>query len=122
MPPIDAGQAADFIQTVGFPVTVAVVAIVLSTLLIWILHKVHVAEVERMGASHGAELVRIAAERQRDQADHERELRDKEAGAQAWKQMYEMANAERQANGRELAEQLRTLDIALELLHRTSPK
>jgi hypothetical protein len=49
-------------------------------------------------------------------AQHERELRDKEAAAVAWKQLYERADEERRANGRELAEQLRTLDMALELV------
>lgn len=57
-----------------------------------------------------------AAERERMTAQHERELRDKEAAAVAWKQLYERSDEERRANGRELAEQLRTLDMALELV------
>lgn len=58
----------------------------------------------------------VAAELARREAQHERELRDKEAAAVAWKQLYERADEERRANGRELAEQLRTLDMALELV------
>lgn len=49
-------------------------------------------------------------------AQHEREMRDKEAAAIAWKQLFERVDEERRANGRELAEQLHTLDLALDLV------
>lgn len=63
------------------------------------------------------DLARAAAEeRSRLIEQHARELRDKEAAAVAWKQLYERADEERRANGRELGEQLRTLDMALELV------
>ena len=55
-------------------------------------------------------------EQQRLLAQHDRELRDKEAAAVSWKQLYERADEERRANGRELAEQLKTLDMALEVV------
>lgn len=98
--PIEPGAVSQFIQTVGFPAAVAVGVAVLAYLALRFQHREHIAE-----------LVRV-------ETNHARELRDKEASAQAWKQMYELANGERQANGRELAEQLKTLDIALELVHK----
>ena len=107
--PIDPSQAADFIQTVGFPAAVAVATIVTAAAALWFLHKAHQAEIARLVAAHAAELSRLGD-------DHQRELRDKTAGAEAWKQLFERADSERQANGRELAEQLKTLDIALELV------
>ena len=98
MPPIDPGAVSQFIQVVGFPIAVSVGVGILSWFALRYQHKEHLAELDRMAASHA------------------RELRDKDAAASSWKQMYELANGERQANGRELAEQLKTLDIALELM------
>ena len=98
MPPFDPGAVSQFIQVVGFPVAVSVGVGILAWMALRYQHNEHVAEIARLDANHA------------------RELRDKDAAAQAWKQMYELANGERQANGRELAEQLKTLDIALELV------
>ena len=58
------------------------------------------------------------AEQARLLAQHDRELRDKEAAAVLWKQLYERSDEERRANGRELAEQLKTLDLVLGLVHK----
>lgn len=69
------------------------------------------AQYEIQAREHETELTRLTA-------IHERELRDKQAAAEAWKQLHERADDERRANGREVAEQLRTLDIALELVHK----
>lgn len=111
MPPVDPGAVGQFIQLVGFPAAVAVGVGVLAYFALRFQHKEHIAELARIEAAKALELKRIDDE-------HARELRDKDAAAQAWKQMYELANSERQANGRELAEQLKTLDIALELVHK----
>lgn len=77
-------------------------------------------EIEDVKAAEKAERERVleanTKEQQRLLVQHERELRDKEAAAVAWKQLFERADEERRANGRELAEQLHTLDLALDLV------
>ena len=79
-------------------------------------------EIEDLKAAEKAErervLVAAEKEQQRLLIQHERELRDREAAVAAWKQLYERADEERRANGRELAEQLHTLDLALDLVKR----
>lgn len=91
MPIPDPGQTADFVQTVGFPAAVALIAIALFSAALWFQKKSHDAELARMKASCAREIDR------------------------AW-DMFKSADDERKANGRELAEQLKTLDIALELV------
>lgn len=73
--------------------------------------KAYAAERERLLAAANQEQARLLSQ-------HERELRDKQAAAEAWKALYERADEERRANGRELAEQLKTLDMALDLVQR----
>jgi hypothetical protein len=91
--PIDPGQASDFVQAVGFPAAVALVAIALGAAALWFQHRSHTAELTRMLKAHDAALAR------------------------AW-DMFSSADDERKANGRELAEQLKTLDLALDLVQR----
>lgn len=77
-------------------------------------------EIEDVKAATAAERERLLTAANQEQArlleQHERELRDREAAAMTWKQLYERADEERRANGRELAEQLHTLDLALDLV------
>lgn len=100
MPPIDPSDAGNFIEQVGFPVAVAVATIALAAALLWLQDKARKAELERQGSVY------------------EHQLRDRAAAGDAWKQLYERADAERRANAAELAEQLKTLDMAIELIHR----
>ena len=77
-------------------------------------------EIEDLKKAADAERERLLTAANQEQhrllAQHDRELRDKEAAAVSWKQLYERADEERRANGRELAEQLKTLDMALEVV------
>lgn len=56
------------------------------------------------------------AERDRLIAQHERELRDKEAATVAWKQLFERVDAERREDRQELSESVKTLGLALDLV------
>lgn len=95
MPPIDPGQAFDFIRDVGVPGAIAVFLAVLAAAALWFQDRARRAEIARLQTAHKAELGR------------------------AW-DMFRNADDERKANGRELAEQLKTLDIALELVQRSA--
>jgi hypothetical protein len=107
--PIDPGPAVDAIQVLGFPVAVAVVAIGLGAAALWYQRKQHLGELERMKESY--------VERAKDSGHR---LIDAQTAASVWQQLYATEKAERQANGREVAEQLKTLDLAIELIHRRS--
>lgn len=83
-------------------------------------------EIEDVKKASDAERERLLTAANQEQArllaQHDRELRDKEAAAVLWKQLFERADEERRANGRELAEQLKTLDLALDLVKGRTPK
>lgn len=66
--PVDPQQAADFIQTVGFPSAVALVAIGIGVAAIWFLHRDHQAEIARLQQNHAEELRYIEARRAEERA------------------------------------------------------
>jgi type II secretory pathway pseudopilin PulG len=104
---IDPGAAVDAVETLGFPVAVALFAIGLAVAALWYQRRQHEAELKRMAEAYVAM-----------RAEMEHRIVDHQTAGSAWKQLYERANEERQENGREVAEQLKTLALAIELIHR----
>lgn len=103
--------AGGFIDLVGFPIAVAVIAIVLGTALLWYQRKQHLGELERMAKQYADR----TAEQEHRRIDHE-------TAARVWQQLYESEKAERQANGREVSEQLKTLDLAIDLVQQVAQR